>query len=60
MVKGGYSFEFDDKESKTVIWEAANKHVVEEAVKHEDLGLPGFDCNLFDEEMEGWVGDNVK
>ena len=34
--------------------------MVEEGVKHEDLGLRGFDFNLFDEEREGCVGEDVE
>ena len=30
--------------------------MVEEGVKHEELGLRGFDFNLFDEEREVCVG----
>ena len=32
----------------------------EEGVEHEDQGLQGFDFDLFDEEREGCVGDDVK
>ena len=28
--------------------------------EHKELGLQGFDLNLFNEEMEGCVGENVK
>ena len=34
--------------------------MVEEGVEYEELGLRGFDFNLFDEEREGCVGDDVK
>ena len=34
--------------------------MVEEGVEHEDLGLRGFNFNLFNEEREILVGDNVK
>ena len=34
--------------------------MVEEGVGHEELGIQGFGSNLFDEDGEGCVGDNVK
>ena len=60
MVKGGYSVEVADKDGKKVIWEVVDDHVVGEGVEHEELDLRGFDFNLFDEEREGCVGDDVK
>ena len=50
MVKGGYSVEVADKETKKIIWEVIDDHVVEEGVGHKDLGIRGFDFNLLDEE----------
>ena len=50
----------DENDRKKVIWEVGNNHVVEEGVEHEELGLRGFDFNLFDEEREGCAGDDVK
>ena len=43
MVNDGYFDEGNDKERKKVIWESVNDHVVEEGVKHEELGLQGLD-----------------
>ena len=60
MLKGEYSVEVAYKDGKKVIWEVADDHVVEEGVKNEELGLQGFDFNLFDEERGGCVGDDVK
>ena len=34
--------------------------MVEEWVEHEELGIEGFDFNIFDEDREGCVEDNVK
>ena len=34
--------------------------MVEEGVEHEDLGLQCFDFDLFDEEREGCVDEDVK
>ena len=52
MVNGWYLIEVDYKETKRVIWEVVNNQVVEEGVEHEDLGIQGFDCILFDENRE--------
>ena len=34
--------------------------MVEKGFEHEELGLQGFDFNLFDGEREGGVGDDLK
>ena len=60
LVKGGYLVEVFDKDRNTVIWEVVDEHVVEEGVEHEEVGLQGFDFNLFDEERGVCVGENVK
>ena len=60
MVKGGYSVEVSDKYGKKVILEIVDYHVVEKGLQHEELGQQGFDFNLFDEEMEECVGNDVK
>ena len=60
MIKGGYLVEFSDKDGRKLIWEVINEHMSEERFEHEELGLQGFDFNLFDEEREGCVGENVK
>ena len=39
LVKGGYSVEVSEKDEKKVIWEVVDNHVVEEGVRHEELGL---------------------
>ena len=52
--------EFSDKDGRKLIWEVINEHMSEERFEHEELGLQGFDFNLFDEEREGCVGENVK
>ena len=59
MVKGGYSVEVYDKERKKLIWEVVDYHMVEEGVEHEEIRLRGFDFNLFDEERERCVGEDV-
>ena len=50
---GGYSVEVDEKEGRKVICEVVNNHVLEDGVEHEELGLQGFDLNLFHEERDG-------
>ena len=60
LLKGGYSVEVSEKDRKKVIWEVVDNHVVQEGVEHEELGLRGFGFNLFNEEREGCVGDDVK
>ena len=42
LVKDGFFVEVSYKDSKRVIWEVDDDHVVEEGVEHEDLGLRGF------------------
>ena len=42
LVKGGYLVEVSHNDGKKVIWEVIDDHVVEEGVKHEDLGLQGL------------------
>ena len=49
-----------NKYGKSVIWDTANDHVIEERVENEELGLQSFKVNLFGEEREGCVGYNVK
>ena len=60
LVKVEYLVEVDDKDGKKVIWDVFNNHVVEKGFEHEELGLQGFDFNLFDGEREGGVGDGLK
>ena len=57
---GGYSVEVSDKDRRKAIWDVVDDHVVGQGVEHEELGLRGFDYNLFDEEREGYVGGDVK
>ena len=60
LIKDGYSVGVTDKDSKKVILEVVDDHVIEEGVEHEDIGIEGFGFNLFDEDMERCVGDYVK
>ena len=60
MFKGWYSVDVSYKYGKKIIWEVVDDHVVEEGVEIEEIGLRGFDYNLFDEEREGCVGEYVK
>ena len=49
IFKGGYSVEFLCHENKKVLWGVVDHHVVEEPTDHEDIGLRGFDFNIFDQ-----------
>ena len=42
-------------DKKKVLWEVVDDHVVEEPSDHEDIGLRGFDFNIFGEYEEGVV-----
>ena len=55
LVKGKYSVEVVGHDKKKLIWEVVGDHVVEEPSDHEDIGLRGFDFNIFDEDEEGVV-----
>ena len=52
LFKGGYLVEVDDKDDNKVIWYVLDDHVFKEGVEHEDLGMRGFNFNLFDEDRE--------
>ena len=60
MVKGGYFVKVAEKDRKKVIWEVRDDDLVEGGVEHKEIGLRGFDFNLFNEERDGCVGDDVK
>ena len=55
IVKGKYSVEVFGHDEKKVIREVVDDHVVEEPSDHEDIGLRGFDFNIFDKDEEGIV-----
>ena len=40
---------------KRVIWGVVDDHVLEEPTDHEEIGLQGFDFNVFDKDEEGVV-----
>ena len=42
-------------DKKRVLWEVVDDHVVEEPTNHEEIGLRGFDFNVFNEDEEGVV-----
>ena len=39
LIKDGYIVEVTYKEGKKIIWEVVNDNVVEEGVKHEEVGI---------------------
>ena len=47
--------EFVVHENNKVLLEVVDDHVAEEPSDHEDIGLRGFDFNIFDEDEEGVV-----
>ena len=53
LVKGKYLVEVVGHGMKNVLWEVVGDHVVEEPSDHEDIGIRGFDFNIFDEDEEG-------
>ena len=55
LVKGKYLVEVVGNDKKKLIWEVVGDHVVEEPSDHEEIGLRGFDFNIFDEDEEGVV-----
>ena len=57
-MKGKYLVEVVRHDKKKVLWEVVGDHVVEEPSDHEDIGLRGFDFNIFDEDEEGVVRKN--
>ena len=50
LVKGGYSVEVFRHDKKKVLWEVFDDNVLEEPSDHEDIGLRGYDFNIFDED----------
>ena len=58
LVKGKYWVEVVGHDKKKVLWEVVGDHVVEEPCDHEDIGLRGFDFNIFDEVEEGVVRED--
>ena len=55
LVNGKYSVEVAGHNKKKLLWEVVGDHVVEEPRDHVDIGLRGFDFNIFDEDEEGVV-----
>ena len=55
LVKGAYLLEVVGHDKKKVLWEVVNDHVIEEPTDHEEIGLRGFDLDVFNEDEEGVV-----
>ena len=55
IVKGKYLVEVVGNDKKKLSWGLVGDNVVEEPCDHEDIGLRGFDFNIFDEDKEGVV-----
>ena len=54
-MKGKYLVEVFEHDKKKLLWEVFSDHVLEEPSDYEDIGLRGFDFNIFDEDEEGVV-----
>ena len=52
LIKGGYLVEFVVHDKRKVLWEVVDDHIVEEPTDHKEIGLRGFDLNLFDKDEE--------
>ena len=55
LVKGKYSVKVVEHNRKKVLLEVVGDHVMEEPCDHKDIGLRGFDFNIFNEDEEGVV-----
>ena len=55
LVKGAYLLEVFGHDKRKVLWEVVNDHVIEEPTDHEEIGLRGFDLDVFNEDEEGVV-----
>ena len=49
-MKGKYLVEVVGHDNKKVLWEVFGDNVVEEPSDHEEIGLRGFDFNIYDED----------
>ena len=49
LVKGGYSMEVSCSDGKKVVWEVIENPIFKEPKENSEIGLRGFDFNLFDE-----------
>ena len=47
LVEGGYSVDVFGHYRKNDLWGVVNYHVIEEATDNDDIGLRGFNFNLF-------------
>ena len=52
LVNGKYLVEVVGHDKKKVLWEVVKYHVIEEPSDNKDIGLRGFDFNIFDEDEE--------
>ena len=57
IVKGKCLVEVVGHDKKKLLWGVVDDHVVEEPSDHEDIGLRGFDFNIFDKDEEGVVSE---
>ena len=55
LIQGGYLLEVVGSEKNKVLWEVVDNHVVEYPTDHDEIGLQGFDLNVFDKDEKGLV-----
>ena len=55
LIKGGYSVEVISSDGKICFWEMVDIYVIKEENDHDEIGLRGFDFDLFDKD-KGRVG----
>ena len=51
-----YSVKVSCSDGKKVLWEVIDYHIVEDRQEYDEIGLQGFDFNLFDEDKGGGGG----
>ena len=50
-----YLVEVVGHDKKKLLWEVVDDHIIEDPSDHKDIGLQGFDLNMFDKDEEGVV-----
>ena len=51
--------EVSGSDGKKILWEVVYDRVIDEGKDHYEIGLRGFDFNLFDEDEEGVVREGL-
>ena len=53
FIKGGHLVEVVGHDVKNVLWEVVDDNFIEEATDYDEIGLWGFNFNVFDKEEKG-------